>query len=653
MLGADGDEVGAEPEGEAVFGDFDAAGVFFADAVGQAEDHGSGGFALERGRRVGDEFCAMHHPQERRGEVDGVRGFDGIDLRDGADGGGGAVDILRRGVLLALDLIEERARDDDAKVAALPFQLDDGFAAEAVVVELSFIGHGALQFVRGADRLRGSELPQGRANIAQGIGGKRCGDGENEREAKEVHIVHDMTEEEGASFRAGKLRAMSTVRTDYPIRRIIFASGLGTMIEWYDFYIFGSLAVIMSEVMFPKGDPTWALIKTWALFATGFIVRPFGAIVFGRIGDLIGRKYAFMVTLTIMGLSTFLIGLLPSYASIGLLAPSILLVLRLLQGLALGGEYGGAAVYVAEHVPDHRRGYYTSFIQITATLGLFVSLAVVLGVKRTMSDAAFHDWGWRVPFLLSIILVGMSLYIRMRMSESPLFASLKSQGKTSTAPLRDSFANWKNLKIVLLVLFGATAGQGIVWYTGQFYALSFLQSVMKIDIVQSSIIVAVALLLGMPFFTVFGALSDRIGRLKIMMAGNLIAALTYLPIYKAMTHYGSDPKNPNMVMLTLLVFVQVIYVTMVYGPIAAFLIEAFPAKIRYTSFSLPYHIGNGWFGGTLPLIAGVMVARTGNIYAGLYWVIGVTLMTFLVGTFVLNESHRVEIWKEAEEARPV
>jgi MFS family permease len=445
---------------------------------------------------------------------------------------------------------------------------------------------------------------------------------------------------------------LTTTRTEYPIRKIIFASGLGTMIEWYDFYIFGSLAVIMSELMFPQGNPTWALIKTWALFATGFIVRPFGALVFGRVGDLIGRKYAFMVTLTIMGLSTFLIGLLPTYATIGVLAPAILLVLRLLQGLALGGEYGGAAVYVAEHVPDDRRGFYTSFIQITATLGLFVSLGVVLGVKRMMSDEAFRTWGWRVPFLLSIILVAMSLYIRMRMSESPLFSSLKSQGKTSTAPLRDSFANWKNLRIVLLVLFGATAGQGIVWYTGQFYALSFLQSVMKIDIVKSSIIVAVALLLGMPFFTVFGALSDRIGRLKIMMAGNLIAALTYLPIYKAMSHYGADPKNPNMVMLTLLVFIQVIYVTMVYGPIAAFLIEAFPAKIRYTSFSLPYHIGNGWFGGTLPLIAGLLVAETGNIHAGLYWVIGVALMTFLVGTFALNESHRVEIWKEAEEARP-
>ena len=446
--------------------------------------------------------------------------------------------------------------------------------------------------------------------------------------------------------------ATAPARTDYPIKKIIFASGLGTMIEWYDFYIFGSLAIIMSELMFPAGNPTWALIKTWALFATGFIVRPFGALVFGRVGDLIGRKYAFMVTLTIMGLSTFLIGLLPTYASIGILAPSILLVLRLLRGLALGGEYGGAAVYVAEHVPDNKRGFYTSFIQITATLGLFVSLGVILGVKKMMSPEAFASWGWRVPFLLSIILVGMSLYIRMRMQESPLFSALKSQGKTSLAPLKESFGRWSNLKIVLLVLFGATAGQGIVWYTGQFYALSFLQSVMKVDMVKSSIVVAIAILLGMPFFTVFGALSDRIGRLKIMMAGNLIAALTYIPIYKAMTHYGADPKNPNMVMLTLLVFIQVIYVTMVYGPIAAFLIEAFPARIRYTSFSLPYHLGNGWFGGTLPLIAGVMVAQTGNKFAGLYWVIAVALMTFFIGTFFLSESHRTEIWKEAEEARP-
>jgi MFS family permease len=438
----------------------------------------------------------------------------------------------------------------------------------------------------------------------------------------------------------------------YPIGKIIFASGLGTMIEWYDFYIFGSLAVTMSQLMFPKGNPAWALIQTWALFATGFIVRPFGALVFGRVGDLIGRKYAFLVTLTIMGLSTFVIGLLPTYASVGLLAPSILLLLRLLQGLALGGEYGGAAVYVAEHVPDNKRGYYTSFIQITATLGLFVSLGVILAVKKMMSDADFKAWGWRVPFLLSIVLVMISLWIRMTLKESPLFASIKAQGKSSLAPLAESFGNWKNLKIVLLVLFGATAGQGIVWYTGQFYALSFLQTTLKVDLAKSSIIIAAALVLAMPFFVVFGALSDRIGRLKIMMAGNLLAALTYLPIYHAMRDHVGDPKNPNMPLMILLVFIQVLYVTMVYGPIAAFLIESFPAKIRYTSFSLPYHLGNGWFGGTLPLIAGLLVAKTHNIFAGLYWVIGVALMTFIIGSIFLNERHRVEIWAEAEEARP-
>ena len=439
---------------------------------------------------------------------------------------------------------------------------------------------------------------------------------------------------------------VSKGNAQYPIGRIIFASGLGTMIEWYDFYIFGSLAVIMSGLMFPKGDPSWAMIQFWAVFATGFVVRPFGAIVFGHVGDLIGRKYAFMVTLTIMGLSTFLIGLLPTYATIGALAPTILLLLRLLQGLALGGEYGGAAVYVAEHVPDARRGYYTSFIQITATLGLFVSLGVILGVKSLMTEAAFKDWGWRVPFLVSAFLVAISLYIRVSMAESPLFQSLKASGKSSLAPLRDSFNNWKNVKIVLLVLFGATAGQGIVWYTGQFYALSFLQSVMKMDITRSSLIVAAALVLGMPFFVVFGALSDRIGRLRIMMAGNVLAAATYLPIYHAM----HDTRNT--VVLTLLVFVQVLYVTMVYGPIAAFLIESFPARIRYTSFSLPYHLGNGWFGGTLPLIAGLLVKWTGNTFAGLYWVIFVALLTFMIGTLFLKERKHVLIWDEADEARP-
>ncbi|HEX6086437.1 MAG TPA: MFS transporter, partial [Thermoanaerobaculia bacterium] len=338
--------------------------------------------------------------------------------------------------------------------------------------------------------------------------------------------------------------------------------------------------------------------------------------------------------------------------SVGLVAPVALVSLRLAQGLALGGEYGGAATYVAEHVPDRSRGYYTSFIQTTATLGFFLSLGVIGATRLYYGAEDFRSFGWRIPFLASFVLLGISLYIRLKMNESPLFAKLKSEGKVSKNPLKESFGNPRNLKFVLLALFGATAGQGVVWYTGQFYALSFLQSVMKVDMVKSSIIVAVAILLGMPFFTVFGALSDKIGRLKIMMAGNLIAALTYIPIYKAMSHYGADPKNPNMLMLTLLVFIQVIYVTMVYGPIAAFLIEAFPARIRYTSFSLPYHLGNGWFGGTLPLIAGLLVERTGNIFAGLYWVIGIALMTFFIGTFFLNESHRTEIWKEAEEARP-
>ena len=451
----------------------------------------------------------------------------------------------------------------------------------------------------------------------------------------------------------GSAVGATPARAEYPIKRIIFASSLGTMIEWYDFYIFGSLATVMSALLFPGKDPTWDLIKYWALFATGFIVRPFGALVFGRIGDLIGRKYAFMVTLSIMGLSTFLLGCLPTYATIGIAAPLLVLALRLLQGLALGGEYGGAAVYVAEHVPDNKRGFYTSFIQITATLGLFVSLLVVLGVKKMMPEADIKAWGWRIPFLLSIILVAMSFYIRMKLAESPLYAALKSRGKTSIAPLKEAFGNWANFKIVLLVLFGATAGQGVVWYTGQFYALSFMQSIMKVDIVKSSIIVAIAVLVGMPFFTVFGSLSDKIGRLKIMMAGNLIAAITYIPIYKAMMASSPDPKNPNMLVLTLLTFIQVIYVTMVYGPIAAFLIEAFPAKIRYTSFSLPYHLGNGWFGGTVPLIGATLVAETHNKLSGLWWPIGIAAMTFLVGTFVLRESHRTEIWREAEEARPV
>jgi len=429
------------------------------------------------------------------------------------------------------------------------------------------------------------------------------------------------------------------------IWKVIAASSAGTMIEWYDFYIFGSLATILATEFYPAGNPTANFLKTLATFAVGFAVRPLGALVFGRIGDMIGRKFAFLVTLLIMGGSTAAIGLLPTYASIGLAAPIILVLLRLLQGLALGGEYGGAAVYVAEHAPDDKRGYYTSFIQTTATLGLFISLIVILVVRRSVGEEAFKAWGWRIPFLLSIVLVGMSYYIRVRLKESPLFTALKDAKKTSAAPIRESFGTWPKWKIFLLVLFGATAGQAVVWYTGQFYALFFLQTVLKVPLGSAYIIVAVALLLGAPLFVFFGALSDRIGRKKIMMAGNLLAALSYYPIYHAMKSY-SEPVN--MPALIALIFVQVIFVTMVYGPIAAFLVEAFPARIRYTSLSLPYHFGNGWFGGFLPLISTAIVARTGNIYAGLAYPILVALLTFVVGSLYLKESHTHRIWDEIE-----
>jgi len=427
------------------------------------------------------------------------------------------------------------------------------------------------------------------------------------------------------------------------IWKVIAASSAGTMIEWYDFYIFGSLAAIISTQFYPDGNPTVNFLKTLATFAVGFAVRPFGALVFGRIGDLVGRKFAFLVTLLIMGFSTAAIGLLPGYAQIGIAAPILLVILRLLQGLALGGEYGGAAVYVAEHAPDGKRGFYTSFIQTTATLGLFVSLIVILIVRALVGEEAFKVWGWRIPFLLSILLVGMSYYIRVRLEESPLFVRLKAAGGTSTAPIRDSFGTWSKWKVFLLVLFGATAGQAVVWYTGQFYALFFLQTVLKVPLTTAYVIVAVALLLGAPLFIVFGGLSDRIGRKRIMMAGNLLAAISYYPIYQAMKAF-SDPINP--VALTALVFIQVIFVTMVYGPIAAFLVEAFPAKIRYTSMSLPYHFGNGWFGGFLPLISTALVARTGNIYAGLVYPIAVALLTFVVGSLFLRETHNDRIWDE-------
>ena len=472
----------------------------------------------------------------------------------------------------------------------------------------------------------------------------------------------------------------TTAERPYSLPLVITASSVGTMIEWYDFYIFGSLAAVLSLKFYPPGNATFAYIAYLATFAVGFVVRPFGAIFFGRIGDLIGRKYAFLVTLSIMGLSTAVIGLMPTYATAGWFAPIALILIRVLQGLALGGEYGGAAVYVGEHSPDNRRGFYTSFIQITATLGLFISLLVILATQSSMSKEDFSAWGWRIPFLLSLVLVAISLYIRLKLRESPIFSAIKSSGKASIRPLTDAFRQWPNLKQVLISLFGATAGQGVVWYTGQFYALFYLQTILKVNPRTSNIIIAIALALGMPFFTVFGALSDRIGRKKLMMAGCLIAALTYIPIYHAMQRAaGNDvvtvqstkskvtsaisltplttdangalvpakeAPSPAQGMLILLVFIQVIYVCMVYGPIAAYLVEAFPAKVRYTSLSLPYHIGNGVFGGLLPLIGLIICAATGNIYAGLYYPIAVALVTFVVGSLLLRETHATKIWDE-------
>ena len=466
------------------------------------------------------------------------------------------------------------------------------------------------------------------------------------------------------------------------------------MIEWYDFYIFGSLAIVISPLFYPSGNNTLALIAYLSTFAVGFVVRPFGALFFGRIGDLVGRKYAFLVTLIIMGGATALIGFLPTYATIGIVAPIILLVIRILQGLALGGEYGGAAVYVAEHVADEKRGFYTSFIQITATLGLFLSLVVVLLVQNSMSKETFSSWGWRIPFVISIFLVGISLYIRLRMKESPIFRQIKSSGMTSVQPLKDAFTKWVNLKRVLISLFGATAGQGVVWYTGQFYALFYLQTILKVNGRAANYIVAIALLLGMPLFVFFGALSDRIGRKWIMMLGCLLAAVSYIPIYKAMqvaagsevvtaisqrnpvtraisltpqalvngalqpapevlpfTSFGEFISSPIAWKLILLVLIQVVFVTMVYGPIAAYLVEAFPAKIRYTSLSLPYHIGNGVFGGLLPLIGLTVIAQTGNIYAGLYYPIIVAGLTFIIGSLLLKETRHIRIWSELDRIR--
>lgn len=535
-------------------------------------------------------------------------------------------------------------------------------------------------------------------------------------------------------------------------KKVIFASSLGTVFEWYDFYLYGSLAAIIAAQFFSGVNETTGFIFALLAFAAGFAVRPFGAIVFGRLGDMIGRKYTFLVTIVIMGISTFLVGILPSYGSIGIAAPIILIVLRLLQGLALGGEYGGAATYVAEHAPHGKRGLYTSFIQTTATIGLLLSLVVILTVRETIGVEAFADWGWRIPFLLSIVLLGISVWIRMQLSESPLFLEMKENGTLSKAPISESFFS-KNGKIVLLALLGATAGQAVVWYAGQFYAMYFLTQSLKVDSTTTWMLIGGALIIGTPFFIFFGWLSDKIGRKPIVMAGCLIAALTYMPLFGALTHYANpaideasesspavvvadpetcsfqfdpigkkkftsscdiataalakagvpytvEPAAPGTVatlrigqqpltsyeagglspeeaaaqgaafttslkaaltqakypekaddarinkpMVLLILTILVLYVTMVYGPIAAWLVELFPTQIRYTSMSLPYHIGNGWFGGFLPTISFALVAATGNIYYGLWYPIGIALMTFVIGCLFLHETKDVDITK--------
>ena len=490
---------------------------------------------------------------------------------------------------------------------------------------------------------------------------------------------------------------------------VITASSVGTLIEWYDFYLFGTLATILAQQFFPKGNPTAAFLSTLATFAAGFIVRPFGALVFGRLGDLVGRKYTFLVTLILMGGSTFAIGLIPGYESIGIFAPILVVSLRLIQGLALGGEYGGAATYVAEHAPEAKRGFYTSFIQTTATLGLFVSLGVILAVRQTVGVEVFSEWGWRIPFLLSAILVGVSVYIRMKMHESPLFTKIKAEGTISKNPLKESFTKKENLKMVILALLGATAGQGVVWYTGQFYALTFIQKTCNIELSQSYYIIGIALVIATPLFIFFGSWSDKVGRKYIMLTGMLLAVLTYQPIYKAIyaetdlstkteieanriitkesttndkgesvekvitlrtyedgttvketeKTIGTNPSekskettlgNHGFLLLIVLIFIQVFYVTMVYGPIAAFLVELFPTRIRYTSMSLPYHIGNGVFGGLTPFIATSLYESSktelnpsGDPFAGLWYPIGIAAISFVIGMLFLSNRKKAEV----------
>jgi MFS family permease len=446
--------------------------------------------------------------------------------------------------------------------------------------------------------------------------------------------------------------AATNTQSGQGIKRVIFASAAGTMIEWYDFYIFGSLATTIASKFYQTGTDIGDIIAWLATFAIGFIVRPFGALVFGRIGDLIGRKYTFLITMSLMGLCTFAVGLLPTRDVLGIWAGIILIALRILQGLALGGEYGGAATYIAEHSPQGKRGFYTSFIQTTATLGLFVSLGIILATRLGLGEDTFKEWGWRVPFLLSIVLVALSLWIRISLRESPMFQKLKDTKKVSKNPLKESFTNPYNLRWVLTALFGATMGQGVVWYTGQFYALFYLQKVFNVSLVDSNVMVGVALVLGTPLFIFFGWLSDKIGRKWIMLVGMLLAVITYYPIYGAMAAFApADPgqhfifsyQGYNMAALTALVFIQVVYVTMVYGPIAAFLVELFPTKIRYTSMSLPYHIGNGVFGGLVPIIGLQLISTTKNNFAGLWWPMLIAGICFVVGAILVKETNHVDI----------
>ncbi len=462
-----------------------------------------------------------------------------------------------------------------------------------------------------------------------------------------------------------ELAAVSSVAPDEPLvdkktlRRVLVAASLGTLFEWYDFYLYGSLAIFFGSLFFPSGNETAQLLASLATFGAAFGVRPLGAVVFGYLGDLVGRKYTFLITMTTMGVSTALVGMLPTYATAGLVATFLLVLLRLLQGLALGGEYGGAVTYVAEHVPDSKRGYYTSFIQTTATVGFFLSMGVIGVTRIYYGEEAFREFGWRIPFLLSFVLLGVSLYIRLKMEESPVFAKLKARGQVSRNPLVESFSSRQNVRYVLIAMFGATAGQGVVWYTGQFYALTFLQSTLHLAWQDAYIIISVALVLGTPLFLVFGALSDRIGRKKLMITACALAAVTYIPIYMAMKHFGNpnglpaaDPAEINWVMMILLVFLQMVYVCMVYAPIAAFLVELFPTRIRYTSMSVPYHLGVGWFGGFLPLIATAVTASPwarstfgdNAIYTGLLYPIGVCIVTITVSALYIHETkdHKID-----------